>query len=516
MRPTDLAALDAIWPLPLDELPRQWVLSVDRDDVPDAWYLGELAGWHLAAHPDAHVCELRADDGTAIGWVIEPLAYLRADEGWVPDDELVLSVSADASAADIERALYGRGDDGRSSGDGLEGMWTAIVFAGSPEVPVRRVYLGAIHSIVYDPDRRIVATSHNLLPEVRRDVEISRAFDALANNSYVTFGLTPFVGLDRLLPNHFLDLDDFSPVRHWPRGAIDPLTHGGDGAAAMVEHSQRLVRALLDRYRHFRVFLSAGRDSRAVLSLLRPLLDDVDVVLATTVGIDQGSRVDLQGARRLATVAGLPLEVSRREPHEPDEEAVRRAFVRIGESKGGPILSAPGVTDVRARHTDGRFVLSGMAGEVGRASFWKDGPPLDDPTPEMLVRRTSSPPIEPVLAAAATWRDSVPRSLGPADVLDLLYVEQRMGCWESSTRYLFPGRPLVTSPMAAAYNIETMLRLPVPYRAAGLVQEDMVRYSWPELLTVPFNQPRGFLAVEQHARRLLGPVRTWVRSNVSR
>jgi hypothetical protein len=73
---TDFSVLDALYPLPAGELFRQWVLTRDPAIIPAEWERRTVHGWHLGFHPDAHVCDLRADDGTAIGWVVEPLVYL--------------------------------------------------------------------------------------------------------------------------------------------------------------------------------------------------------------------------------------------------------------------------------------------------------------------------------------------------------------------------------------------------------------------------------------------------------
>jgi hypothetical protein len=506
--PTDFAALDALYPLPPEDLPRQWVLARDPELAPPGWERRTLNGWHLGAHPDAHVCDLFSSGGSRLGWIIEPLVYLNQEGGAVPTDSLTLPADGCSSGA-IERALYGRDERGRSSGGGIEGMWVAIIFGGTEQAPLRRVYLGAIHSVVYSVDHGAVATTHNLIPGLTRDQALSRAFDPLATNRFFTFGLTAFTGLRRLLPNHYLDLDTFQAVRHWPSEALEPLNSGQEGAVAIVKHTHRLLRALSTAYRSYRIFLSAGRDSRAVLASLRPLLDEgaIDLVLSTTVGHDLQSRVDVHAARQLARIAGLPHEVTERGRHSGRSAGAGRAFVRIGESKSGPILSAPGVTNLQPH--DGRFILAGMGGEVGRSYYWAIRPSSNGATPEILAKRTGSPGTRTVLEAAGAWIQGLPPGIRASarDTLDLAYVEQRLGCWESSTRYLFPGRPRATSPMTAASNIETMLRLPKRYRVARMLQRDMVAYGWPELLAVPFNQPPLSLSISYYANDIFNRIR---------
>lgn len=514
--PTDFAALDAMAPLPADELFRQWLLTEDADLIPDAFECRAHGIWHLGAHVDAHVCDLVAPDGSKLGWIIEPLVQLTGTSGSAPRGEIHLDVPADPTAAEIEAALYGRDAGGRSSGAGLEGMWVAIVFGGPPRASFHRVYLGAIHSVVFSTEQRIVATSHNLIPQLRRDDHLSRAFDPLATKSYFTFGLTAFHGIRRLLPNHYLDLDSFHASRHWPLDRLEPLEEAQQGVEAVVDHGRRVLRQLAAENSRFRVFLSAGRDSRAVLAMIAPLTDEglADVRLSTTTSRDLGRRIDLQAAKRLARIADLPIEIKHRPPHDADQPAVMRAFVRIGEAKAGSALSKPGM-DVESRGQDDRLALAGMGGETARAFYW-DRPdaqgrrrPPGVVTPELLVERTGSPLTAEACEAADRWLQTLPAALraDSASTLDLVYLEQRLGCWESTSRYLWPGRPRVWSPMTAAYNLETMLRLPEPYRGQGLLQRDMVAYGWPELLRAPFNRPTGLLGARWKAARLPRRVR---------
>lgn len=503
---TDFQALDRLYPLPPSDLPRQWLLTRDEGAIPDGWERRSREGWHLGYHSNAHVCDLTAANGAPLGWILEPLVQLREEGGRVPDNRVILPTGPTPGDAELERALYGRNRRGSSDGSGVEGMWAAILLGASPGAPLRRVHLGAIHSVVYAPERRMVAPTHNLIPGLRRDEDLSRAFDPLATHSYYTFGLTAHQGLRRLLPDHYLDLETFQPVRHWPRGALPSRSTGQESAEAVVRHGRRILHALKGSYRRYRLHLSAGHDSRAVLALLEPLVQrgEIDVELSTTVGPDLPSRIDLQAARRLAAIAGLPHRSKTREPHRSDTEQVMRAFVRIGESKAGPILSAPGLRNPRPR--DGRFVLAGMAGEAGRGYFWGGGVPPEEVTPEILVRRTKSPVVPPVMKAADRWLQSLPSPVRarPGDVLDLAYVEQRLGCWESSTRYLFPGRPRVLSPMAATLALEAMLGAPASYRAGGDLQRDMVTFGWRELLEVPFNRATGLLRFRSLAGGLRG------------
>lgn len=499
---TDFARLDALYPLPAEELSRQWLLTRDAGLVPPGWSCREQAGWHLAAHPDAHVCALAAADGQPLGWALEPLAHLRGDADGSAEGMIALPVAADGDAAAIEAALYGRDAEGWTNGDGLEGgNWVAIILGRQ----VQRVYQGATHSIVYSPDRAAVATSHNPIPGLRRDEALSRAYDPLATNGYFTFGLTAFQGLHRLLPNHCLDLARFEAVRHWPVAGFEPRIAAEAAARRIVDHARRVLRAASTSYTDWSLPLSAGRDSRAVLACLRPFVEAGHPPIRgfTSSRRELAFRIDAQIATRLARIAGLPHEIRWFEPEETERAALERAFVRLGESKSGPILAAPAKESGPPPPPE-KLALPGMAGEAARAFYWEQGLPDGPLTAEELARRTDSPATAPVIAAARAWLDGLPEAVrrSPADTLDLAYVEQRMGCWDASSRYLFPGpRRANLSVMGTTLAIETMMRLPLADRRAQRLQSDMIAYGWPELLPLPFNTAVGALRLHSLARR---------------
>ena len=152
-----------------------------------------------------------------------------------------------------------------------------------------------------------------------------------------------------------------------------------------------------------------------------------------------------------------------------------------------------------ARRTeDGRpdaIALPGVAGETARAFHWADDPPRAALSPDELARRLRAPPDPAIRDAAAAWlRDLPPGLADPRDMLDLAYVEQRLGGWDAPGKYLFPGRHRANvSVMASALAIETMLRLPLEDRRRGTLQRAIVAHGWPEFLTWPFNEPVDWL-----------------------
>lgn len=516
---TDFAALDALYPVPSDLLSRQWLLTEDARPAPADWTRHKLGAWTLAAHPDARVCPVSDQEGRAIGWILEPLVHIAATGAEVLPERLELAIREDDVPRSVESALYGRDDQGRTTGNGVEGNWTAILLGPEGRGPVQRVHVGALTSAVYSADRRAVAATANLIPHLERDLEISQAFDTLGTGVTMTLGFTPFRGVRRLFQNHCLDLQRFEVLRHWP---MDDLASDPDPEAEIdrfIEGSLRLVSALAHGFERFNLPLSAGRDSRAVLALLREVAasGEVDVEAFTSRGTDAVSQTDAKIAAQLSEIAGLRHKITARETERPDTRESLINFIRIGEAKMSGNI-AKGLR--RSPPTPGRLTLPGMGGEIARSLLWPGGPP-SSMTPDLLVRRLQAPPIPAVLEAAALWLDGLPAGLRerPAAVLDLAYVEQRLGMIETPLRYLPPGahRNLLNL-LGTTLATDVMLRLPEDYRRSGRFQEDVIRKAWPELMALPFNKMTGWGRVEalqtalgRHARRVFFRTRSQLR-----
>ena len=256
-----------------------------------------------------------------------------------------------------------------------------------------------------------MATSPSLIPDLVRNRDLSHAVDPRVTKAFYGFGLTPYHGVKRLLPNHFLDLETFASVRHWPPSGLAPYMPEAEAADRLVAGVAALLRDIGSRFDAVRISLSAGRDSRAVLALCRPLVAAAgDKVTAfTTRRGDVWSRVDVATAAKLAERAGIRHEiVEGKSQIAATDEEVARAFVRFGEAKWGPILKSAAAS-TPPKGGSRKIHLPGMGGEVARGYYW-DGrmPRPQDVEPPALLRRVGMPAVPETVAAAAAWLEGLP------------------------------------------------------------------------------------------------------------
>lgn len=346
-----------------------------------------------------------------------------------------------------------------------------------------RIYLDAAGQVpcVYDPQMQAVASSaHALLDEAAYKTRFDKALHnrlGIGGLGWIPGGLTAHEGVHRLLPNHVLDLSDFSVQRHWPRAPIEVATDPDKAILALKETVQRQLQALIAGDRQVALALTAGRETRMLLGCARAHMSDIDCV---TVAAD-ASHVDTVMATRIAAGEGvrhriLPLTLAT-----PEE---RKAYLqRNGDCIADANASSfPSVAPIADTHV----FVGGAGGEIGRGFFWQpgdtDATPLDG---TKLMGRFGLPPEPRVIAALDDWCDGL-TGRGTLEILDLTYIEHRMGPWGGAQ---FPSDPTLVrfAPLLTRTGVAAMMSLPEDWKRGEGMSEAMLRLTWSELARYPFN-----------------------------
>jgi hypothetical protein len=158
--------------------------------------------------------------------------------------------------------------------------------------------------------------------------------------------------------------------------------------------------------------------------------------------------------------------------------------------------------------------LPGFGGEVGRAFYWgRDKPLTETPSADDILRRMKLPATDANRAAMRAWRDGAGTD-DPYTLLDLAYLELRLGCW--ACPHLYGTAPLAVNltPFSHREIFDAMLRLPVDYRRGERLAEGVIGATWPELLSVPFKRFETMADVVQRVRARLGRVRRRLRNTL--
>ena len=477
--------------------PGQFILSKTEVRLPNRWVFEKIGSWLLSRHPSLPKIRLMAGEGErVIGWI---LGFPIDSEGvfWSDGSQIRVPWGSDWSDEAVEEFVYGFG--GRF----------LVAFIQEPKM---RVYLDPIGSLsmVYCAHQEILASTPNLIPydELTGDhIELAKDLGIPFTNAIYPLGLTPRHNIEQLIPNHYLDLENWSRVRHWPSRPLVDEESVEKAVVAVADTTRRHISAIVSKTPTY-LRLTAGGDSRMLLSCAKGVVDRLEL-FTVPIG-DAGGYLDVYVARKIAKRFGLRHLVPMfQESSKADlDEYMTRIGYGTGELRGWQ------TTTMFRRANPAHAQLDGAVGALDRGAFYEQGDTTTSRiTPERLMKYCSGPCNERTLPPLRRWLESAP-PLDTLQLLDLFYIEQRLGCWGGILPYAEAGDPgFVIFPMCHRDIITRLMTLPTEYRLHGYrtcekyhsgpppFMEEIIRREWPELLEWPFNKPFGYAKVVLDTKR---------------
>ena len=482
------------------DLCEQFMLSVSPD-VPDGWVARRLGNWHLAHHPTLPVIAIdnpvagNAADAP-VGWL---LGYPITSDGRLLGDGAALALSGDP--ADLA--------------DDLGGRFLMIIAA--EDHPA--IYPDAVgsYSSVYCPSLRIAASTPALIPYGAATTDRYELIEQLGipwTGGTFPFGMTSRHGIERLLPNHHLDLRTWTMVRHGPRRRYErgelSVEETADRVAAIV---RRQIDAIMDHIPCY-LPLTAGNDSRLLLACVRHRRHELALYTADIPGA--GGANDVATATTIADRFGL--QHQRLPLTRPADDDVDLWLYRTGCSVG----ERPGLNATTSFRTldRSRARLNGQIGDFARNVYRLPADHEDTRlTAERLALQSASQHsvdyrtsirsgkvrfgLSPeVLGYVERWIESVdePDALR---VLDLAYVEKVIAAWAGVWAYAeYFGPGFTIFPMCHSDVTALIMGLPDDVRREGTFNRTLIARHWPELLDVPVNTPTTSTTL-RHKRRAI-------------
>jgi len=471
------------------ELVRQFIISPTKSFMPALWQLREKAGLYLAAHPSLPVLDVSTEDGAHIGYL---MGWPITSEGSVAKVSLTLPVRKDelltstqSGETRSEASLYDLG-----------GRWVFALITDE----TCRLYLDPCGSqaAVYSPLLQIASATTALIPrtaETDYDDKLVALMDIPSKDRWFPFGLTPRRSCRRLLPNNYLDLKKWATQRHWPTASLSENADSSDAIATVANSVKHLIHATVAD-RPVQCSLTAGQDTRMFLACAR---SEVQRILwHTREDYSWSSERDLKVAKHIARRFRLNYKILSRV--ETPEEDLAAWLERTGRCVAGNAWRSSRMVD---SFQDESFTLTGIAGGVARAYYWREGDtPSTKVTVPLLIGRTKLPLHEDILNAGEKWLAELPFR-DAFLTFDLFLLEQRVACYSSPSRYGYVSPAVMMYPLAHRASIEAMLRLPPDYKRREQLHKDIIAREWPELLSVPINEDIGWPRVKNRFRRIL-------------
>lgn len=482
---------------------RQFVMGPQYPDILDGWQRHRVTdGIVLSVHPDLDCTRVDHQGRSLIllGYLLDP-RHPRHDDATILTGLL-------ASTTTFDEVL--------TAFDPLAGRWAAIYLAAG-EVRVfhdpaalRQVHHARDHQGgLWCGSRPELLARVTGLPEDAETQEHLRRYGVAGSGSPTHFwpgSGSAFVGIGRLLPNHYLDVTTGEVHRHWPTRAIAAV----DPDAAVETCASMLTGVLEAAAARYRLALSvtAGYDSRVLLAASRPLMDELafytlarptfnrlspDVVIPRRILRDQGR------TRALIPVPSMS--------HHPVATTIRETFTPCH----GRTADEAAALAVAPPRSDGQWVtVNGNVSEIARFAY-----PRVSTTPESLAAFCHLPGSSYAIGQFDGWyRAALPAiEVSGMDTLSFFYWEQRLSAWLGAVRTEFDVVEEGVTPYNSRALLECLLGVPEPLRDKPdfPFYRRLTDHMWPRLLDYPINPPdrinrlrRGSRAAAKRALNRLG------------
>jgi hypothetical protein len=211
---------------------------------------------------------------------------------------------------------------------------------------------------------------------------------------------------------------------------------------------------------------------------------------------DRIGHTDVTVATKIARKLGLKHQVVRFVPPKPED-------IDEWHERSGNVVGCRGKTlaTVKRDMDASKPMIFGGAAEVGRAFFWRERD-LTGAKTEVLHRIAwlSRRYPDELIVAAGHWLAPL-LDLHPCALLDLVYIEQRLGCWLGPS--IYPENfAMYIAPFANRQIFEAMMSLPYDYRFQQKMADDIIAATWPQLLDWEFNPPPLRERVQRRVRKM--------------
>ncbi len=148
-----------------------------------------------------------------------------------------------------------------------------------------------------------------------------------------------------------------------------------------------------------------------------------------------------------------------------------------------------------------RVLLRGYGGEVGRCFYWHKCPGGDQPptADQLLVGLGFPQPHPAMLAEAQRWLGALPK-LDRETILDLAYIEHRLGTTMSHVLYSSDTKNrFALAPLNHRGIYRRMMSLPHEFRRRQRLADEMCRLGSPLLNLFPINS-RHFIGLTKYKK----------------
>ena len=383
----------------------------------------------------------------------------------------------------------------------------------------KRIYLdhGGSIPMVYDRLKKMAATSVSMILD---DAEYDQRFNKPLYEKMVNYEgiggwipgtLTAHHDIERLLPNHYLDLDSGDFHRYWPRPFLAADFMPLAKAAEQIVTSMSAFSSACFRTFRTSQTLTAGYDSRLLLAVCH---DFIDKTCFFTM-MAEGSQRDVDVSKTLSERFGLKHNVIPLIKSSEDEKAIwDRAVgdaIREINREIFPTLKQLDEVD---------FIITGAFGEVGRCRYYRQDYMNVNDLPinsEIILSRLTVPIIHEVKENIDAWLSGL-EGIPNSAIFDLVVHELKTANWGMGQNPIQNSMKYNLYPFALRPVIDAFIRTDPAEKKTGNLFDACIERSWPELVSIPVNKYGDYRDYLIRLRKLfnLNRLRRYTRDRIAR
>ena len=448
-------------------LPKQFLLSERDIDAPSEWLKIRVGDRYLYKAPELPIIRIdrrRADNPPAhaefiLGWfVYEGKAFPNSHAGALQTNDSIDEV--------------------------YSGMTGRFVIISISQGEFRCLTdPGGLLPVVYRKTEGDIASTPRALElafPIVTDEETREGLVRRDGTVWYAFGTTPFSSVDRLLPATILQMPTGKTTAI--PGEAEAMT-SAQAVEYLYEHCRSFISALSE-LGTLECHLTAGWDSRMVLSAAMRSSAQVDYITYRTPGAS-GS-IDCQISRLIAQSHSLDHQEIALQP--ANQQDLNDWRWRTADCIQDSVMH---LTRTVQETDSNRYVLCGLAGEVGRAFYWRSKDiGKTGLAPAELLRRIGFKETQLAIAHGEQWLEPFADAPTPL-ILDQAYIDLRLGGWAGPSITGHPISKPTLTPFNNAKVFSLMKSLPERYRLSGLFAKDFVSLGSLQLGAMPVNRAHG-------------------------
>jgi hypothetical protein len=355
-----------------------------------------------------------------------------------------------------------------------------------------------LRSVYYTKfEDRIFAASQPLLFKLVMPLIERERFHLYTNSNYrkgdiehwIPSGCTLYENVQHLVPNHYFDFTLYSQKRYWPNRKISRLTL----EEGVEQVSELLKKIMIANHARFKLALplTGGWDSRVILSSCKDIADDMYFYTLSYRTLTESSNDLKIPAKVLAHLGYQHHIIDCRKPVDKDFAQLyeSNAYLSHLDDWGQIAYGMQGV------YPEDRYVVKGSCTEIGRCAYYMSGIHGTVSVDSLLniVPRWEQVPFikEQILKWFAQVNDK--NANFGYDVMDLFYMEQRIGSWQAQSQLEWDIVQDSVTPFNNRKILDLLLGVDTKYRSIPdfILFKKIMQKQWPAVLVEPLN-PRVF------------------------